>query len=632
MRPVLLGPMLLACIRSGNAFSSRALHSSANLLRTSSRRAGASASASQHRCRQWRTAVRMSSGTANGSGEPYYITTPIYYVNDKPHIGHAYTTLACDVIARFMRLDGRDVMFLTGTDEHGQKVQESAAKQGKSPQEFCDEVSQSFRRLIDAMHFTPDRFIRTTEAAHAAAVQALWRALEARGAIYLGTYAGWYSVRDEAFYSESELVDGKAPTGADVAWVEKEPSYFFRLSDYEAPLLELYEREPRFVAPASRRNEVLAFVRGGLRDLSISRTSFSWGVPVPGDPAHVMYVWVDALANYISALGYPETGEGEGEAGGGQGGGQFAKFWPADLHVVGKDILRFHAVYWPALLMAAGLDVPRRLHAHGWWTRDGAKISKSVGNVVDPFELVARYGVDQTRYFLLSEVPFGADGDYSDTQLVLRCNANLANEFGNLAQRALSLVHRNCGAVVPAPGALTAEDEALLGGARGALAACREHVADTQRLDLYCKQALALVQDGNKYIDEQAPWKVRKTGPEGEARAGTILYCLLEVIRRAAILYQPVTPLGAAKMLDALRVPDTPAARGFAALYDPAQAIQPGTVIDKPEPVFPRLELDPGLKAGSSGPPKQGKGGKGGGAKGDSSKAKKQGKQAAEAA
>mmetsp|Transcript_14119 Transcript_14119/g.19938 ORF Transcript_14119/g.19938 Transcript_14119/m.19938 type:complete len:349 (+) Transcript_14119:1-1047(+) len=298
--------------------------------------------------------------------EQFYITTPIYYVNDKPHIGHAYTTLACDVIARFMRLDGKDVMFLTGTDEHGQKVQESADKRGMEPIEFCDEVSSSFRRLVDVMKFTPDRFIRTTESSHCSAAQHFWSKLDENKSLYLGTYAGWYSVRDEAFYAESELVDGKAPTGAEVEWVEKEPSYFFRLSEYQDRLLKLYEENPRFIAPESRRNEVISFVKGGLKDLSVSRTSFSWGVPVPDDPGHVMYVWVDALTNYISALNYPSSKTDS----------KFNKFWPADVHIVGKDILRFHAVYWPALLMAAELELPKRLHAHGWWTRDGAKISK----------------------------------------------------------------------------------------------------------------------------------------------------------------------------------------------------------------------------------------------------------------
>jgi len=317
--------------------------------------------------------------SVDDGNSPFQITTPIYYVNDKPHIGHAYTSLACDVVARFMRLSGREVFFLSGTDEHGQKVEESAKKRDMSAQDFVDDVSVSFRNLLSVLNISNDMFIRTTDEDHKKAVQHLWTTLVDKGAIYLGSYEGWYSVRDECYYNESELVDGKAPTGAEVAWMEKEPSYFFKLSEYEDKLLEHYQNNPEFIAPSSRRNEVLGFVKGGLRDLSISRTSFKWGVPVPGNEDHVMYVWIDALANYISAIGYPDT---DGET--------FQKFWPASLHVVGKDILRFHAVYWPAFLMAADIPLPQRLFAHGWWTKDGEKISKSLGNAVDPLELVEK--------------------------------------------------------------------------------------------------------------------------------------------------------------------------------------------------------------------------------------------------
>jgi methionyl-tRNA synthetase len=309
---------------------------------------------------------------------PFQITTPIYYVNDKPHIGHAYTSTACDVIARFMRLSGRDVFFLSGTDEHGEKVEQSAEKQNMDPQGFVDQVSVNFRELLELMNISNDKFIRTTSEDHKKSVQHFWNVMVEKGYIYMGTYSGWYSVRDECFYTESELIDGKAPTGAEVSWVAKEESYFFKLSQFEEKLLDLYERNPHFIAPESRKNEVVSFVKGGLRDLSISRTSFKWGVPVPDDEDHVMYVWVDALTNYISALGYPDMGEGS----------DFSKFWPASIHIVGKDILRFHAVYWPAMLMAAELPLPKRLFAHGWWTKDGQKISKSIGNVIDPVELV----------------------------------------------------------------------------------------------------------------------------------------------------------------------------------------------------------------------------------------------------
>ena len=331
----------------------------------------------------------------------FYVTTPIYYVNDSPHIGHAYTTLACDALARFMRLDGRRVMFLTGTDEHGQKVEKAARDAGLDPQSFTDRVSGRFRDLAAAMAISNDDFIRTTEERHKRGVTALWEKLVASGEIYLGKYAGWYSVRDEAFYAEGELVDGKAPTGAPVEWVE-EPSYFFRLSAWGDRLLAFYDANPDCILPLTRRNEVVSFVKGGLQDLSVSRTSFRWGIPVPGDPAHVMYVWLDALTNYMSAVGYPDIDERAASAASGR---------PTSMSV-GKDILRFHAVYWPAFLMAAGIEPARKVFAHGWWTNEGQKISKSLGNVIDPLALLERYGRDATRYFLLREVAFGADGDF----------------------------------------------------------------------------------------------------------------------------------------------------------------------------------------------------------------------------
>ncbi|MDP6515757.1 MAG: methionine--tRNA ligase, partial [Alphaproteobacteria bacterium] len=364
--------------------------------------------------------------------DAFYITTPIYYVNDVPHLGHAYTTIACDALARFMRLDGKRVMFLTGTDEHGQKVEKSAQAAGEEPQAFTDRVSRRFRDLTVKLGATNDDFIRTTEPRHTRASQAIWKALVAAGDIYLGSYAGWYSVRDEAFFAESELSKGEggtrcAPSGAPVEWVE-EPSYFFRLSRWQQPLLDLYARQPDFILPESRRNEVVSFVKSGLQDLSVSRTSFAWGVPVPNDADHIMYVWLDALTNYITAAGYPDTDCDI-----------YRTFWPADVHMVGKDILRFHAVYWPAFLMAAGIEPPQRVFAHGWWTNEGEKISKSLGNVIDPFALIEQYGLDPVRYFLLREVPFGKDGDFSRDAMTTRMNSELANDFGNLAQRVLSM-------------------------------------------------------------------------------------------------------------------------------------------------------------------------------------------------
>ena len=505
----------------------------------------------------------------------FYVTTPIYYVNDVPHIGHMYTTLACDVLARFKRLDGYEVKFLTGTDEHGEKVQKAAALAGVPPQVFTDRVSHNFRDLAGVMNFSNDDFIRTTEARHAAACTALWQRLAERGHIYLGSYAGWYAVRDEAFYAESELVEGPnggrlAPSGAPIEWVE-EPSYFFRLSAWQEPLLAFYERHPEFIAPESRRNEVISFVRGGLQDLSVSRTTFDWGIPVPGDPAHIMYVWFDALTNYITAAGFPDT---EGE---------FRRWWPADLHMVGKDILRFHTVYWPALLMAADLAPPRRVFAHGWWTNEGQKISKSLGNVIDPGALVERYGVDQVRYFMLREVPFGADGDFSHRAMVGRINGDLANDFGNLAQRVLSMIARNCAARVPTPGPLAAEDEALLGEADGLLGRVRAHL-DQQQYHLALIDIWQVVSAANGYVDRQAPWALKKTDP---ARMQTVLWVLAEVLRRLGLLSQPFMPDAAARLLDQLAV--DPAARSFAA----SRPLAAGTPLSAPKGLFPRYTEEP---------------------------------------
>jgi methionyl-tRNA synthetase len=503
---------------------------------------------------------------------PYYVTTPIYYVNDSPHIGHAYTTLACDVLARFKRLDGFDVKFLTGTDEHGQKVEKSAQAAGIAPQEFTDRVSQNFRDLALRMNYSNDDFIRTTEPRHKAACQALWQRLVERGAIFLGAYEGWYSVRDEAFWSEDELTAGPdggklAPTGAPVEWVQ-EPSYFFRLSAWGDKLLAYYEANPDFIAPASRRNEVVSFVKGGLQDLSISRTSFKWGVAVPNDPAHIMYVWLDALTNYITALGFPDLG------------GDFAKYWPADLHMVGKDILRFHAVYWPAFLMAADLPPPKRVFAHGWWTNEGQKISKSLGNVIDPNALVERYGLDQTRYFLLREVPFGNDGDFSHRAMINRVNSELANGLGNLAQRSLSQINKNCDGRLPLPDAFTEDDRALLDLAKGALPTFRDAL-DHQHFHDALEAVMVVVRAANGYIDVQAPWTLKKTDL---ARMGTVLYVLAETLRRVALLLQPVMPDSIARLLDQLAV--APEHRDFSH-FD--RALAGGTELPSPQGVFPRF-------------------------------------------
>jgi len=435
-------------------------------------------------------------------------------------------------------------------------------------------VSQNFRDLAKAMNFSNDDFIRTTEPRHVRACQALWRQLKANGHIYLGSYAGWYAVADEAFYDEADLTPGPggkkvAPSGAVVEWVE-EPSYFFRLSQWQDKLLDYYARTPCPVAPETRRNEVVSFVKSGLKDLSISRTTFKWGIPVPNDPAHVMYVWLDALTNYITAMGFPDIESADWKA-----------FWPADLHMVGKDILRFHTVYWPAFLMAAGLEPPRRVFAHGWWTNEGQKISKRLGNVIDPIELIAKYGLDQVRYFLLREVPFGQDGNYSHDAIVNRTNADLANDLGNLAQRSLSMIAKNCGGRVPQRGTPAQADRAILDQATAALASARKAMPE-QAIHQALAAIFGVVAEANRYFAAQEPWALKKTDP---TRMETVLYTTAEAIRRIAILCQPFVPGSAAKLLDLLAVPQDQ--RSFAH-FDERNGLVSGTVLPAPEPVFPR--------------------------------------------
>jgi methionyl-tRNA synthetase len=502
-------------------------------------------------------------------GEKFYVTTPIYYVNDAPHLGHAYTTIACDALTRFRRLDGEDVLFTTGTDEHGQKVENSAKARGIAPQAFCDEVSQTFRAMNKLLGIDRHDFVRTTEERHIRCATEMWNRIanNGRGDLYLGKYGYYYSIRDESPYDESELVNGKAPTGADVEWVEEE-NYFFRLSAWQDRLLAHYDAHPEAVAPRGRRNEVLSFIRGGLNDLSISRTSFTWGVPVPGHPGHIVYVWLDALINYITAAGYPNDPA------------SFSGHWPAALHMIGKDIVRFHAVYWPAFLMAAGLEPPRRVFAHGWWTVEGEKMSKSLGNFIPPQQLVDSYGVDPVRYFMLRELPFGSDGDFSHRAVVGRLNGDLANDFGNLAQRVLVMINRDCDAVVPAPGVLTDADRSLLNGSGTLLGIVRNHMGE-QTFHLALEAIWRVVAEANRYVDEQAPWSLRRTDP---TRMRTVLYTLAEVMRHLAILIQPFVPQAAARLLDQLSIAS--GARDFAALG--AAALVPGTRLPKPEGVFPR--------------------------------------------
>jgi len=501
----------------------------------------------------------------------YYITTPIYYVNGAPHLGHAYTSTAADVIARFKRLDGFEVFFLTGTDEHGQKVESAARAAGVDPQTFTDQVAADFIDMAKRMNISNDDFIRTTEPRHKRACQALWLRLVESGAIYLGKYEGWYAVRDEAFYDEDELIiapDGtkKAPSGAPVEWVI-EPSYFFKLSAFQEPLLAFYEANPGFIAPAAKRNEILSFVRGGLNDLSVSRTSFTWGVPVPGDPAHVMYVWLDALTNYLTAIGYPDAAAAR------------AEFWPANIHLVGKEIIRFHAVYWPAFLMAAGLPLPGKIYSHGWWTVEGEKMSKSLGNFIDVRPLIDEFGLDPVRFFLLREVPFGGDGDFSRKALISRLNVELANDLGNLAQRSLSFIAKNAGGVVPAYGPLADADAALL----QSLAALPDKVREAlDRLAFHeaLEEIWKLVRGANAYIDHQAPWALKKTDPQ---RMVTVLRVLVEAIRGVGILLQPFMPETMGKLLDQLGV--APENRQWAALAVP---LADGAALPAPFGIFPR--------------------------------------------
>jgi methionyl-tRNA synthetase len=478
-----------------------------------------------------------------------------------------------------MRLDGYDVYFLTGTDEHGIKMHQTAGRQGLTPQQLIAQTVPRFQAMVERLECSNDDFIRTTEERHHRSSVAIWERMEKAGDIYLDKYSGWYSVRDEAYYDEDETrLDEKGqrlgPQGTPVEWVEEE-SYFFRLSAYQEKLLDLYARVPDFVLPKERMNEVASFVKGGLRDLSISRTTFSWGIPVPRDPAktsaqHIMYVWVDALTNYITAVGFPDTNSEK-----------FRRYWPADLHVIGKDIVRFHAVYWPAFLMSAGIEVPRRIFSHGFLFNRGEKMSKSVGNVIDPFALADAYGVDQLRYFLLREVPFGQDGNYNHEAIVNRINADLANDLGNLAQRSLSMVARQLGGTLPAPGAFSDADKTILAAADAMIGKAREAMK-TQQLHQVLHAVWSVVADANRYFAGEAPWALAKTDP---ARQGTVLYVTAEVIRQVAILAQPFMPTLAPKLLDLLAVPA--GERSFAALGG-AHRLVPGTTLPAPSPVFPR--------------------------------------------
>ncbi|MEH2534314.1 methionyl-tRNA synthetase [Bradyrhizobium sp. AZCC 1588] len=505
--------------------------------------------------------------------DTYFITTAIAYPNGIPHIGHAYEAIATDALARFQRLNGKDVFFLTGTDEHGLKMVQTAEAEGMDVAELAARNAGRFKEMDERLNVSFDRFIRTTEPDHHRSVQVVWDRMQQNGDIYIDTYSGWYSVRDEAYYAEEETVLGednvrRGPQGSPVEWVE-EKSYFFKLSAYQDRLLQLYESQPDFIGPDSRRNEVISFVKSGLKDLSISRTTFDWGVKVPNDPEHVMYVWVDALTNYITGVGFPDESDPNW------------RYWPADVHVIGKDIIRFHAVYWPAFLMSAGIPVQKRVYAHGFLFSRGEKMSKSVGNVVDPFNLADQYGVDQMRYFFLREVPFGQDGNYSHEAIVARINADLANDLGNLAQRSLSMIAKQLGGVLPEPGEFTDNDKAILAQADAMLETSRTAMA-TQQIHQWLNAVWAVVAEANRYFAGEAPWALAKTDPD---RQKTVLYVTAEVVRQVAILTQPVMPDASAKLLDSLGIPNEKQARDFAAL---ATRIEPGTTLPPPVGVFPR--------------------------------------------
>ncbi len=509
----------------------------------------------------------------NQADTTYYLTTPIYYVNDTPHIGHAYTTVAADVVARFQRSCGRSVYLLTGTDEHGLKVERAAEQQGVTPQALADRVVKQFGRLWESLEIAYDDFIRTTESRHTVAVQYFWERLQAQNAVYKGVYEGWYSVNDEAYIPDSQVVNGcDIETGKPLERVQEE-SYFFRLSEFEQPLRRHIETHPEFIQPANFRNEILSFLEEGLRDLSVSRTTFSWGVPVPEEPDHVIYVWIDALINYISALGYGST---NGEL--------YQRFWPADLHLIGKDILRFHAVYWPALLMAAELPLPKQIFAHGWWTKDGEKMSKSKGNVLDPFELVEHYGTDQFRYFLLREVPFGQDGDFSHEAMVRRANEDLANDLGNLLNRTLSMQRKYLGDRVGLPQVTESVDAELRDQVEQLQPVFCEHM-ESLRFHRALEAVFELVRRGNLYVDETAPWVLNKAGHQ--ERLSQVLANLLEVNRVVILLLWPFMPQACNRMFQQMGYP-TEALRID---WDARWGSRPEElIVTKPEPVFQKVQ------------------------------------------
>jgi methionyl-tRNA synthetase len=509
----------------------------------------------------------------------FYITTPIYYINAEPHLGHAYTTLVADAVARAHRLAGDDVLFLTGTDEHGQKVERAAQKAGKSAVAFADEVSQKFRDLLPPLNISNDDFIRTTEPRHHAASQALWRQVRDRGFIYKDKYEGWYCTVDEIFVPESQLLDGRCPICGNPVERIAEESYFFRLSRFQQPLLEHYRAHPDFVTPAGRRNEMLAFLEAGLDDLSVSRTSFRWGIPVPDDPAHVMYVWFDALTNYITAAGYGAPGAAAAE--------RFARYWPVDVHLIGKEIVRQHAIYWPAFLLAAGLPLPRQVVSHGWWLMEGAKMSKSKGNVVRPHEYVARFGLDAIRYFVFREMVFGQDASFGDEAILTRYNSDLANDLGNLVSRTTTMLHRYCEGVVPSPDPAMQgrEPERELAGAANALVASVQASTRSFQLSTALRDIWEVIGATNRYIVTREPWKLAKAA-DRRAELDTALYVAGDTLRVVAELIRPFMPGTAERTLRMLGIEPSPT--GWASLH--AGSLTPGTRLGELAALFPRID------------------------------------------
>jgi len=509
--------------------------------------------------------------------EKYYITTPIFYPNGNPHIGHAYNAIATDAMARFQRADGKDVFFLSGTDEHGRKMRQTAEKEGVTPQILADRNAAVFQSMLRELNISNDDFIRTTEERHYKSCQVMWQRMEKAGDIYLDRYAGWYSVRQEAYYDEKDTETGddgirrEKEVGSPVEWNEEE-SYFFRLSRYQDKLLNYYESNPEFISPNERRNEIISFVRSGLRDLSISRTTLDWGIPVPGNHGHIMYVWVDALTNYLAALGFPDDKAARWP------------YWPANAHIIGKDIIRFHAVYWPAFLMSAGIELPRRVFAHGFLLNRGEKMSKSVGNVIDPFRMVQHFGLDQVRYFFLREVPFGQDGSYSQKAIANRINADLANDLGNLAQRSLSMIARNCEGRVPFPADFAPQDEVLLQTAVQALQTARQSMKE-QAPHLALTAIFGVIADTNRYFATEEPWALCKTD---EARFATVLYITAEILRRTGIMLLPFIPQSAGRLLGLLSI--KPEKRMLEHVN--SDKIEAGSVLPPPQVIFPRYAPD----------------------------------------